>query len=333
MRRTSDWLLARLSECIRIFIVLVKTMVPAMFVVRLLELAGATAYLAKAFDPLMGLAGLPGAAAIAWATCIFSGLYASVAVMISLLPEHPMTVAQVSVLCSLLLFAHMLPVEQTIVRRAGPSALVTGFLRIAGGYVFAILLNFTYGFTGTFQQPASPAWMPEISADTGWVEWTYGLGQTLIICFFVILGLLILMRAFDAIGGERIIGFLLRPLLRMLGIGEQAAQIAIIGLLLGITYGGGLIIGESKAGRVGPRDVFLTMVFLGFCHSLIEDTAIMMAAGAEPIGIVLGRLGFSLVATAALSLVIRRMPDRYFYRFLTKAPAASPAPKGPIAEY
>ena len=65
---------------------------------------------------------------------------------------------------------------------------------------------------------------------------------------------------------------MLRPLLKLVGIGKEATTITLVGITSGIAFGGGLLIKEAHAGRVSKKDVFTSLLLLGFCHSLIEDT-------------------------------------------------------------
>ena len=100
-----------------------------------------------------------------------------------------------------------------------------------------------------------------------------------ILSFLIILALLILMRVLERLGITALLTRLLRPVLTLLGISERAAPLAIIGMTLGLTYGGGLIIQEARAGHLSRHDVFCALALLGICHSFIEDTLLMVVIG------------------------------------------------------
>ena len=99
----------------------------------------------------------------------------------------------------------------------------------------------------------------------------------------------------------RLIHFLLAPVLRLLGIATAASNIIIVGLTLGLSFGGGLLINEARRGHIAGKDIFMSMAFLGLCHSLIEDTLLMLLLGADLSTIVFAGLAFSLLAILALS--------------------------------
>lgn len=96
---------------------------------------------------------------------------------------------------------------------------------------------------------------------------------------------------------------LLYPVLRMLGIGKSAANVAVIGTVLGLTFGAGLLIKEAESGTLSKRDIFLTVGFLGLCHSLIEDTTLVMLLGADLSGVLWARLIFALLVIGVLARV------------------------------
>ncbi len=78
---------------------------------------------------------------------------------------------------------------------------------------------------------------------------------------------------------------------------------------MGISYGSGLIIKETKGGNYSKRDLFLVAVFMSLCHALIEDTLIMLPMGAKMIGIFWGRIIFTVIFTLAFNRFMPREED------------------------
>jgi len=307
-----DWL----CEVWLIFWALVKIMVPVLLIVRVIELFGWIEVLGEFIQPLMGMVGLPGETGLVWMANMFGNIYAGMAVFYQLGLAGQLTIAQVSVLGTLMLLAHSLPIEVMIARATGVSVWFTLLLRIGGALVLGSILNVTYSYFSLLQEPAPLLWQPEITSST-WIDWFATQGQTLVAAILIIAGLTLLIRLLRFMGVEKIIHALLTPVLRTLGIGVQATNIMIVGLTLGISFGGGLLIKEARSGKVDAKDVFLTMAFLGLCHSLIEDTLLILLLGADLTAALWVRLVFSLLVIAVLARIANRVSpqkQRWFYR-------------------
>lgn len=307
-----DWLI----EVWLIYWALIKIMVPVLLIVRVIELLGWIEVLGKFIEPLMGMMGLPGETGLVWMANMFGNIYAGMAVFYQLGLAGQLTIAQVSVLGALMLLAHSLPIEVMIARATGVSVWFTLLLRIGGALVLGMILHITYSYFYLLQEPASMLWQPQITSST-WITWFATQGKTLVAALLIITGLTLLIRVLRFIGVEKIIHTLLSPVLRILGISIKASNIMIIGLTLGLSFGGGLLIKAARSGKVDAKDIFLTMAFLGLCHSLIEDTLLILLLGADLTTALWVRLAFSLLVIVVLARIAKRVSkqkQRWFYR-------------------
>jgi hypothetical protein len=306
-----------LRQALKTSYALFRIIVPIAIGVRLLELVGIIDLLGRLLAPLMALVGLPGSMGLVWATTLVTNLYGGMVVFAGVAPGAGLTVAQVTVLATMMLIAHAIPVEASIAQQAGTRFRTMAALRVAGALVAGILLNLLYLSTSTLQQPNHALWNPP-PRDPSWLGWTLGETRNLAYIFLIILTLLILMRLLERFGIIAGLTRLLRPVLTRLGISERAAPLAIVGMTLGLTYGGGLIIQEARAGHLFRHDVFCTLALLGLCHSFIEDTLLMMVIGGHLSGILVGRTLFALLVTFLVARLLRRLPepvlDRWFFR-------------------
>lgn len=289
-----------LREVGTVYLALLRVMVPALVVVKALDMAGATAWLAYALSPLMSLVGLPDSMGIVWAAAMLTNIYTALVVYADLATGTPLSVAQVSVLGTMILVAHSLPVEGAVARATGVGWGATLGLRIGGALLLGALLNLGYAASNTLQQPARMLWQASPGQD-GLAAWALEQLQMLALVFCVIAALMALLRLLRALGIERLMHALLTPVLKLIGIGREAANVTIIGTTLGISFGAGLLIREARAGHLSRRDIFLTMGFLGLCHSLIEDTLLILLLGADLSAILWARLAFALLVIGLLA--------------------------------
>jgi len=75
-----------------------------------------------------------------------------------------------------------------------------------------------------------------------------------------------------------------------LGISTQGLLPLVTGLIIGLTYGAGIIIHSLRTSRVKRHEAFLILLFLSVCHAIIEDTLIFVVIGANGVILVVFRL-------------------------------------------
>ncbi len=302
----------KFRETLETYWVLVKITVPITVGVAFLSRTGAIEAIAPFFDPVMHTIGLPSELGLAWLTGMIVGLWGAIPLVFTLVAASELSVADITVFSSLLLFAHGLPLEQKIIQKAGPGMIITTILRIAGGLFYAFLLHHFCEATGWLSAPVNPAWVP-LNTTPLWSEFFWDLSETMIWMFFILLFLSLGLEALRATGLLNLMMKAMSPFLRFVGIQGDAVYLTAIGLFLGISYGAGLLIREAQSGKIPPRQVFLSCVFMGFAHSLIEDTLLVMALGADVVGVLVGRVLFAFAATAAIAFVLRAASDRAFF--------------------
>lgn len=294
---------------------LFKLMIPVIIIVKVLEEMGAIEYISLLLGPLMGVVGLPESMGLVWATTILTNIYAGMLVFFYAQQTEMLTVAQVTVIAILLLLAHGLPVEARIAQQAGIRLRVTLLLRIGGGFLFGWIAHLIMTHFNLLQEPNQLVWEPALPEPGLW-PWFVGQLESLVMIQLIIIVLLTALKILKVVGIERLMGLMLRPVLKFLGIGREATTITIVGVTLGLAFGGGLLIKEARAGHVPKKDIFASMSLLGLCHSMIEDTLLVLVLGADFFWVFWFRMLLALLIVAVLTRVVNRLPDAIWSKHL-----------------
>ena len=323
-----DYITRKTLSYLQLYWMLLRLIVPVAILTEALSRLGVIRAIAPAFGPVMALYDLPPELGLAWLTGLLIGIWGAIPLIFALVPVSELTVADITILSSLLLFAHALPIEQGFLRRSGARLMATVLIRVGGGMIDAGILYQVSAATGWMQAPIAAVWTP-MAGTEGWTSFLIGLTETMGWMLVVLLALAWGIEILRLTGVMDLLNRLVDPVLRLAGISGEARQFAVIGALLGISYGGGMMIREAQSGLIPPRQIVAACVFMGFTHAIIEDTAIVMAIGADGWAVGFGRLVFAIAATALVVRVLNRMPEQVFRRWFFAAPGVtSPGPSG-----
>lgn len=294
------------------FIDLTRIMLPIMIIVRIGQEFGILEILGTFLGPIMAIAGLPSDAGLVWAITLFTGVHGGIGAYLGLMPNMDLSIAQHSILCTMMLFAHSIPVEQAIVRKAGVSFVWTTLLRVAASLLYGAAIAWFCKTTGFLSESAEFAWLTSGFANPDWLSWSYATAQSLLYMIGVITVMFVGLDVLEIIGVTGWITRRLEPILAAIGVDEKLAPLTTIGMLLGLTYGAGLIIQSIKENKFSKRSLFLALSCLSLSHGLIEDTAMMLAIGADIWVVLVGRLVFTVVIIAAIAYFWKHVPNKQF---------------------
>ncbi len=294
---------------------LFKIMIPISIIVKILAYFGLIETIGKALSPVMGIIGLPGEFGLVWATTLVTNIYGGLIVFFNLSLTNTYTVAQVTILSALMLLAHTLPIEARIAQKAGVRLWFTLTFRILCAIILAGIFNLFFSHFNILKSENSIIWQPTNPKPTIY-EWIFSEMRNYVMIFLIILGLVMLMRLLKNTGILEKMNNFFEPILRIFGMSKNAAPITIIGTTLGLAYGGGLIIKEAKSKVLSKKDVFLSVSLMNLSHSLIEDTLIMLSIGASILGVLFGRIIFSIIVMIILINIVNKLSNKVFKKYL-----------------
>jgi hypothetical protein len=285
-----SWFSQSISTSIKIF----KIMIPVSILVKILQETGLIVYIGKALAPLMSVMGLPGEMGLVWTSAMLGNIYAGIITYFSI--GIALTSAQITVLATIILIAHTFPVELAITHKAGAKAGVVFLFRFLLGFLAGVILFQTYHILNVYQEiPTGIEKIVSTSNNATWIGWALGELKNYAIVFCYITGLIIIMDILKRTGLIDKINTWFYPVLKFLGIGKEVIPITVIGMTLGVAYGGGLIINEVKQTNLHPRNVVYALMLMSLFHSVIEDSLLMISIGARVSGVLIFRFVFTLI--------------------------------------
>ncbi len=285
---------------------LLKITIPVVIITKILEELGMITVLSTMLEPVMNVIGLPGSMGLVWATALLTNLYGAMVVFAALVPELDLSVAQVTVICSVMLVAHSLPLELTITKKAGAPFTPIALLRLTGAFIYGFVLHALSSTLQFWQGPATMLFTAEKKAETLW-SWAVGQLENCLLIIIVIFSIIIIMKILRVTGVLGLFEKILEPVLPLFGMSKRAAPVTVVGMVMGISYGGALIIRETNSGSMTRREVFFSLALMGLSHALVEDTLLMIALGGHWAGLLVGRVLFSLVVIYFLALLTQKM--------------------------
>lgn len=281
-----------LYKALKTSIWIIKIIVPASFIVTLLQYWGVVEYIALVFTPLFKYLGLEGQASIVYFSSVLLPLYAP----ISIIGTLALDLRQTTILALMCLISHNLIVECSVQKLIGMPAYVSAPLRIGFSILGGFLLNLILPDSlSLIKSSVAVATSEDVSFFATLSNWAI---STLKLCFkiWIIITALMLLQYFLKKWG--IIDKLQRMLggfMRFLGLSAEVSYIWLVAQTVGLAYGAGIMkqILEEEGGNASDYRGLNRHIAVN--HSLIEDTAIFMMMGVSWYYLIIPRFIFALI--------------------------------------
>lgn len=254
---------------------LIKMILPISLAVRFLDYFGILTYIAGFLDPVFMNLGLPGSTAIIFITSIFLPLYAPLAIITSM----SLTLRELTILALMCQIAHNLPVESAIQAKTGTTFWGMTTLRIVVSILTAFLLNLIL--------PAEMGMPLFVQTDVVVISsigelllaWLQGSLKIALLIFVIIFSLNLLYNILNAFHLISKLSKGVEPLLQFFGLSANTGFLWLIGYIVGLAYGGALMMDQLKEGKVTRAEANLLNHHLAVSHSVIEDNLLFAALG------------------------------------------------------
>ncbi|MCD4758508.1 MAG: nucleoside recognition protein [Arcobacteraceae bacterium] len=268
---------------------IIKLIIPIYIIADILYYYNTLSYVAFLVEPFTSIIGLPAETSLA----IISGMFLNVYGAVAFAAPLELTIHQWSILAVFVGICHSLPVESVIMKKIGLGNIYSYSLRIIAGFVVAYI---------TYLMPAS--WFEATLSDAVFEKTTYTSFYELIrgsiygaieLAIKVILLITILIFIMEFIKTRKFIIQSQKNVSKGFSI--------TVGVILGITYGAGILIKEVQSGNISKEDIFYIGTFLMICHAIIEDTLLFIIFGADFTMVV----GIRTIAAIIISYILLKI--------------------------
>lgn len=305
LKRMQNCIASAIPASLKTSLWLLKIMLPISLGVRLLDFYGVLEFLSVYLHPLFQTIGLPGHLAIVFVTSVFVSPYATIAVMSSL----SMTVHEATLLSGMCLIAHNMLVECAVTKKTGSSFIGMFLLRIFMAFAIAFILNLalTPDNTPFILSQAKTQYSSLVEIIQSWV---YSSVSLILILVSILTLLMIIQRILIEFQLMSKITKPLAPFMVFLGLPKHSSILWIVGNVIGLAYGGAIMIEMLEKGEVSKQESNLMNYHFAMSHSLLEDSILFASIGVYIIPIMIVRLVFAFIVVwlKRLSMWVRKEP-------------------------
>jgi len=257
-----------LHSSLKSSIIILKLVVPIYILADLLFYYNLLVYISFIFKPLTSFLDLPSEAALSIVSGIFLNLYAAIAFAAPL----GLSPKEWTILAVFLGICHGLIVETAVMKKLGISKTYSIALRFFAGLFVAFIVTLLPN--SWFSDTISSITAPELPNYGSIIELlSNSLYQAIYLSFQIILLITALIFFLDYIKSLKIVEEYSNKV--------NSAFSLTIGVILGITYGAGILISEYDKGTLSKSEILYIGTFLMICHAIVEDTLLFVIFGAN----------------------------------------------------
>lgn len=272
--------------------IILKLIIPIYILADILFYYNTLSYISFLVEPLTSFLHLPPETALSLISGMFLNLYAAIAFAAPL----GLSPKEWTILAVFLGICHALVVETVVMKKIGISKSYSIVLRFFGGlivaYIVTLLPNSLFEslhVNGNFEKEHFDSIITVLQNS---------LYEACILALEVITLISLLIFILDFI---KSLSFIQRYSTKV-----NSSFSIFIGVVLGITYGAGILISEYEKNTLSKKEIFFIGTFLMICHAIIEDTLLFAIFGAN-IWLIVGlRILFAFIFAMLLTQIFHK---------------------------
>ncbi len=287
-----------LKSSLKSSIIILKLVVPIYIFADILFYYNLLEHISFIFKPITSFLSLPSETALAIVSGIFLNLYAAIAFAAPL----GLSPKEWTILAVFLGICHALIVETAIMKKLGISKVFSILLRLVTGVLVGYIVTLMpehWFISNTILNHQIPKLSNYNSIFNLLSNSIY---ESIYLSIQIIILVTLLIFTLDFIKSLKTVEEYSNKV--------NSAFSITIGVILGITYGAGILISEYEKNTLTKREILYIGTFLMICHAIIEDTLLFVIFGANIWIIVTLRVLFAFIfATICVKLLSTKVQD------------------------
>lgn len=284
---------------------IIKIMIPVSLIITILKYLGLVEILSKFLTPMCSLLGLQGEAILVLLSGYLINCYSAIAVMATL----SLTLKQITILSSMLLLCHTLPLELSIQKKAGSPLWLILFIRVSSSLFVGFILNYIIPYDSNFVivNFHTTADIINKSFFSMILEWLF---DNLIIIKIIVINILITifyktLNRFNIIEKVR---NLFKYVMLIFGLPEEVTVLWLIINIIGLVFGASMLIETKNNNSIDDISLKKLNISVSVCHSLIQESANFLALGVSLFFLIVPRLIISIAIIWIYNLILFLKP-------------------------
>jgi len=277
-----------MQSSIKSSLIILKLVVPIYILADIIFYYDLLKYVTFLFEPITSFLNLPPEAALSIVSGMFLNLYAAIAF------AAPLTLSpkEWTILAIFLGICHALIVETSIMKKLGISKIYSVLLRVFTGLFVAFISTLIpkSWFASKVILTSDIQTIPHYNSI---LDLLYNsIYNSIYLSIEIITLISALIFFLDFIKSLKMIENYSKKI--------NSAFSITIGIILGITYGAGILINEYEKNTLNKEEILYVGTFLMICHAIIEDTLLFVIFGANLWIIITLRILFAFILSTIL---------------------------------
>jgi spore maturation protein SpmB len=283
------------------FVWMLKILIPISFLTTLLQYSGVLGKIDFLLEPAMAFMNLPAMAAFPLLVGLLAGIYGAIATMAAL----PLTDGQMTLITVFLLISHNLVQEGIIQGKSGINPFLATLFRLAASVVTVLVVMQFIDTDPAETQDKLSVLFERASFGHTLQNWGIATAYLCLKMLVIICALMILLEAMKTYNLVSFLVNLLNPILKLLGLTSRVGILWVTAVFFGIAYGGAVIVEETKGSDLSREELMKLHLSIGINHAIIEDPAVFLSLGLNPLWLWIPRIVASIVFVHLLAFIIK----------------------------